>query len=174
MEFILGSQSALKIRAAKLALEQAGFAGRLHTTNASSRVSAQPLGWAETLLGAKNRARSAQLERPEAYGVGIENGLRLTSSGWVDWAIVVVLAPDQEESVIASEEIVFPRRIVARALACGITAGEVLSQECGASPNDPHLFLTGGKKSRSDLLVSAILSASQKLFAKTEKHDESI
>jgi len=64
--------------------------------SAPSGVSDQPMGDAETLQGALNRARYIRDHVPNAdYWVGIEGGAAEDDSGMIVFAWVVVLSPDK-------------------------------------------------------------------------------
>ena len=75
---VVGSENPSKLQAVRLGFE-AVFPDKdfqFLCVNADSDVSAQPMGDAETVTGAQNRARNARVTQPEAdYWVGLEGGL---------------------------------------------------------------------------------------------------
>jgi non-canonical (house-cleaning) NTP pyrophosphatase len=105
---VLGSGSAIKIEATEAALTHLLAAGIIHfaaVVDAVSGVRPQPVGQAETLQGARNRAHSAAAARHDtnpamavSYAIGIENGMWEEQAGdpttLVDAAFVVCLVLD--------------------------------------------------------------------------------
>lgn len=74
---IVGSKNPVKLDCTNEAFSQA-FATEflVNGVNAASQVSEQPIGDAETLLGAINRVKNAKMAFPEAdYWIGIEGGI---------------------------------------------------------------------------------------------------
>ncbi len=161
MEFALSSTSILKANGVQAALDILHYGPLDHTTESDSGVPPQPKE-DEIETGARNRALAAHRKFPNAFAIGIENGLRRTPFNTVDVAVVVVIAPDGSESVAESEAVVFPAHIVDEARRRGfdkVTAGQVLAENVGSRHDDPHLYLTGGRKSRSVFITEAVIKA---------------
>lgn len=74
----VGSTNGPKLEAVRMALDSYVAAGadlRVEAAAVASGVSEQPIGFAEILLGARNRARAAAAIGPCDLAVGIEDGL---------------------------------------------------------------------------------------------------
>lgn len=90
----VGSNNPVKVEAARLAFEAVWpeFAWQARGVKVASQVAAQPMSDEESITGARNRARGALAELPEAlFGVGLEGGLQQTSGWWFDAGWVVVI-----------------------------------------------------------------------------------
>src|SRR5699024_8303302 len=63
----------------------------VHTASAPSDISAQPIGYNETLLGAMNRAKYLREVSPEMYGVGLEAGVMYVENNLVlySWGVLI-------------------------------------------------------------------------------------
>ena len=156
----LGSQSAIKIAAAKAAFEHHTVQGY----DVPSGVKPQPIGKDETRRGALNRARAAlkhaaASKQHATWGVGIENGMwhptgDITSNpddgGWVDGACIVAVRLDEATGEVVktfwSDTIEIPK-LSERPFPKG-PAGE------WSQLKDPHLQLTG--TSRTTILSKAL------------------
>lgn len=162
MLIILGSTSPLKEEAVKVACMSLDLIAAITNVVVASQVSAQPVGWEETLTGARNRARGAHAHAPGALALGIENGIRWNENHWEDFAIIVAIRPDGQEFIFKSAVLPFPTNMVEIAATRGFvttTVGQVLAEHFGSNPNDPHSFLTHGLRSRVSILAEAIASA---------------
>jgi non-canonical (house-cleaning) NTP pyrophosphatase len=157
MKIILASKSEQKIRGLMIAVDELGINADLSTITAVSGVHEQPEG-DETLLGARNRAMAARTALPDAYAIGIENGLQKTA----DIAVVVIIAPDGKETIAESAPVFFPGEIIEEARRRGfdkVTAGKVLSEQCGSPHDDPQSYLTNGQINRAAMIAEAIKKA---------------
>jgi len=132
-----------------------------------SLVSEQPIGFDETVRGAKNRlaALMGQLgESPDVdVVVAIENGIMKALGGdeevWVDIAVVVLTELGTgAESLATSAGVQFPAEHVGTWAEGGAegTVGEVIAEALGCNKQDPHAALTRAAFSRSKLLEHAI------------------
>lgn len=90
---IVGSKNPVKIYSTEDAFTLAFNQGfHINGVNTYSQVSDQPMGDAETLLGAKNRAIGASKIFPEGdYWVGIEGGLDTDEQGMFAFAWIYIL-----------------------------------------------------------------------------------
>ena len=160
-KIILGSKSELKRRAVEHALQVASIDAVVECVDAESRVPNQPVG-DEAFLGARYRATSARDTDPTAYVLGIESGIfwddNDTFSSWQDRAVIVLIAPDGSITEKTSEQVHIPIEIVEKARETGYakTVGQILADEHGCSHDDPHGFLTQGKKTRRNILTKAL------------------
>ena len=161
MEFALGSKSILKGVGVQGALDELRYGPLDHMIETESGVPKQPEG-EQILNGARNRALAVHREFPNAFAIAVENGLRRTEFNTVDVAVVVIIAPDGSESIAESEAVPFPAHVVDEARRRGfdnVTAGQVLSESAGSRHDDPHLYLTGGKRSRSVFIKETVVRA---------------
>ena len=164
--FVLGSKSPQKFLALCLAAEQLPLLNPetlIECIDAASGVNPQPFGREETIRGARNRAMAAAVYHPGRIAIGIENGLFEVEDGFSDVGIVVVKMADLEV-VAETEGVIFPRPVVKEAMRRGfdqVTAGQILAEihngEC--DPQDPHRFLTNGRKPRIKILSATIYAA---------------
>ena len=95
---VVASRNPVKVGATMRGFERMFPESRLDLQMVSvpSGVSDQPIGDRETLLGATQRARNAQLESPEAdCWVGIEGGIEDSDRGMMAFAWVVVISSGQ-------------------------------------------------------------------------------
>ncbi len=175
MTVVLGSASVLKLNALKNALAIVGWTDDVQALATKSGVPEQPVGREEIAKGAMNRATAAHLKVPEAYAVGVENGLReaggvqcaplgteVPSLPWYDMAYIVVIKPDGTKSIVPSAYVEVPLWAVQEAQALGFdttTVGSVLAKRHNIPADDPHTFLTSGHLSRHQILVEALVNA---------------
>ena len=169
----VASTAAQKLGAAERALggETTGF-------ECPSLVPDQPVGFDETLRGAKNRLASllGQLgEAPEVdLVVSIESGLIKSLVGeeetWIDVAVVLVREMSTgAESVATSAGVRVPTEYVGTWAEAGGegTVGEMIAEELGGDKHDPHGALTKGAFARSALLEHAIRVAASTMRVPT-------
>ncbi len=159
----IGSQSRIKIEAVKTALRRMGFvaaAVEIRTLDVPSGVPVQPEGLEQTVKGARRRARTMKESLPDAYAIGIENGIRREDDGAKDWAVVVVVAPDGREFIAHSEALHLPASAVSEARRRGFaktTVGQILAERLGGASDDPHSTLVG--RPREEFLAAAVETA---------------
>jgi inosine/xanthosine triphosphatase len=96
---IVASKNPVKINSVKEGFhkmfpqEEFSFVG----ISVPSHVQDQPMNNEETLIGAKNRAKNAQKEQPQAnYFVGIEGGIEKTLHGMEVFAWIVIISKEKE------------------------------------------------------------------------------
>ena len=83
-----------------------------------------------------------------------------------DTAIIVILTKDGREIILTSAGLPIPKLYVEKAKALGFdktTVGSVIASEMGGDPDDPHTILTGGKVSRIQVLIDALVTALSQL-----------
>jgi inosine/xanthosine triphosphatase len=127
--------------------------------NVLSGVPDQPIGWDETALGARNRARAALEVSGAVYGVGLEGGFVENADGAWLLSIAAVANADGKEGLACGGWLQLPRRVAAR-----VRAGEELSAvidglagERGTKTRGGAIgFLTRGRFSRSQMWAGAL------------------
>lgn len=77
-----------------------------------SGVSKQPLTDAESISGARNRAKQALQKIKANYGVGIEGGIQAVGDLWFDCGWFVIVNQKGEEGVAASAKIPVPEKMM--------------------------------------------------------------
>ncbi|AFZ68219.1 inosine/xanthosine triphosphatase [Deinococcus peraridilitoris] len=119
-----------------------------------SGVPEQPIGFQETLQGARNRAQAAVLQPGAVWGVGLEGGVEFDdkSRGWLFGMVAVAHAGRVTYSRSASLEL--PPRVTLRVRA-GEELGPVMNELSGVQDNNRKTgaigFLTGGLLERADV-----------------------
>ncbi len=156
IDLVLGSTSTLKLNALLKARDTFGWTCKVHVCKTDSGVSNQPVGFAETAKGARNRAMAAKLLHPNALAVGIENGIRLKSGGpsWEDWALIYFIT-DVGDYMVGSAPVDVPEWAV-QERGDG-TVGDAIAARHTTPVDDPHRFLTNGARGRLDFLVDALV-----------------
>jgi inosine/xanthosine triphosphatase len=100
IRLVVASRNPVKVEAARLGFADLFGEGALADVQgieAPSGVPDQPMGEAETLAGALNRARYARQAQPEAdYWVGIEGGVARGEMGLEVFAWIAVLGQGRE------------------------------------------------------------------------------
>jgi inosine/xanthosine triphosphatase len=143
----LGSLNPVKVSAARMALERAGFDFALQGVAAPSGVAEQPIGLEEIARGARQRALNARAALDAAWGVGMEGGVEFDSAGdaWLFSVVAIVTA--ERESLARGGQLLLPPRVAAR-LRAGDELGPVMDELLGISNIKQGLgavgYLTGG------------------------------
>lgn len=170
-QVVVASHNPVKISAAR-----EGFSGMFPSRAFSftglsvpSGVAEQPMTDAETLLGARNRARNAREAKPEAdYWVGIEGGVDDSGDAMETFAWVVVLgkpesAAEPERMGRARTAAFFQPEEVARLVRSGMELGPADDQVFGSENSKQHSgsigLLTGDLINRSSYYVPAVIGA---------------
>lgn len=157
--FSIGSTSPVKQRALVAALHGLELRHTVNTVEANSRVNCQPVGIAETVLGASNRASAAREVFPHSFAIGVESGIIRRHGTTIDVAYVVVMTPDHRTVIGHSTGITFPEQYVVEAERqgfCNTSVGRVIAAKLGGSHSDPHAILTKGRLTRQRVLEHAI------------------
>jgi inosine/xanthosine triphosphatase len=119
---IVGSTNPVKIAAVRAVLARVAPQAEVGGVAVASGVPDQPWGDAETIAGARTRARRALESSGAQLAVGLEGGVVREADGRVRtcaWAVIV--APDGREGVGGSLAMPLPHGVVAR-----LDAGEEL------------------------------------------------
>ncbi|KAH6607316.1 hypothetical protein Trco_003629 [Trichoderma cornu-damae] len=168
---VVASRNPVKISAAR-----EGFGGMFPRQgfsftgiNVPSGVADQPMTDAETLRGARNRARNARDAEPQAdYWVGIEGGVDDGGDAMETFAWVVVLGKaagtDRPERMGRARTAAFYQpEEVARLVRSGTELGPAGDQVFGSDNSRQHSgsigLLTGGLINRSEYYVPAVIAA---------------
>jgi inosine/xanthosine triphosphatase len=143
----VGSLNPVKISAARLALERAGFEFTLQGVAVPSGVAEQPIGLEEMVRGARRRALNARTALRAAWGVGMEGGVEFDSAG-AAWLLgMVAIVTTERESLARGGQLLLPPRVAAR-LRAGDELGPVMDELLGTSNIKQGLgavgYLTGG------------------------------
>lgn len=119
-----------------------------------SGVPEQPIGFQETLQGARNRAVAALRQPGATWGIGLEGGVEFADEGrgWLFGVVAVAHAGRLTYSRSASLEL--PPSVTARVRA-GEELGPVMNELSGVAHNNRKTgaigFLTGGLQERADI-----------------------
>lgn len=161
IRIVVGSKSPIKIEAVKAAANALGLEAEVVGIETASGVPSQPFGQQQTLNGALARALSAQATDPEAYGIGIENGLIVEGPMMTDVAIVAVLTPAIDLVWLRSEAVPVPGDLARESWNSGQTktAGALEAERSGCDPADPHRVWSDGRTDRMTILTAAVREA---------------
>lgn len=160
MKLLVCSLSDLKQGAVLDAAKRLGFSSPDIQPHApTSGVPNQPLGDAQIILGALQRAGSGKAGH---YVVALENGVTARGSSFVDLAYVVVVAPSGHTIVRSSRSVPVPSELVekTRSSAQKITCGQLeAARTPGCDHENPHVVWSGGTTNRSSLMAEAVEEA---------------
>ena len=160
----VGSTNPVKVTAARN-----GFAAVWPETGWSviscevaSGVSEQPMSNAETILGARNRARRAREQHNVTYGVGIESGLCQIEGAWFSTGWVVVVDASGTEGISSSLIRPVPARIMALVHE-GLELGHANDVAFGVQNSKQHTgmigLLSNNVLTREGVFRDALISA---------------
>ena len=159
----LGSTSPAKRAAVEQVAARLFACWHLETIDVPSKVPGQPQGDEETARGAWERARQAEEGTRADYGIGIESGVAEGPFGRlyvVSWAAVV--DPAGRLGIGGAERFPLPEAVAERVRA-GEELGRIVRSLADEETLQPGLgavgALTGGRRSRIDLLAIAVLHA---------------
>ncbi len=164
MKIVIGSTNPVKIEAVRLAFEKVwpektwGVTG----VNVPSGVSVQPMSDAESIVGARNRAKSAQNKLDTDYGVGIEGGIEKIGEHWFDCGWIVVIDKNGQEGIGSSLRLMVPPSMV-QSIQAGKELGDVIDEVFGrknARQAEGHFgLMTKGAVTRTSGYVDGIIAA---------------
>ena len=158
----VGSLNPVKIGAARLALERAGFDFALQGVAVPSGVAEQPVGLDEIVRGARQRALHARAALGAAWGVGMEGGVEFDVGGdaWLFSVVAIVTA--ERDSLARGGQLLLPPRVAAR-LRAGAELGPVMDELLGTSNIKHGLgavgMLTGGLITREAAFYDCVSRA---------------
>lgn len=162
MRVAVGSENPVKLSAAETAFaELAGSA--VESVAVESGVSEQPVGRAETVSGAENRARAAVAAGPYDLGVGIEGGVEERDPPGGCYLIMWAAITDGDRVEFgAGPSIRLPESIADR-IRDGAELGPVLDERLGtdgiAENEGAAGVLTGNAVDRREALRTAVAGA---------------
>jgi inosine/xanthosine triphosphatase len=128
----VGSKNPAKLEGVKMAFKR--FRGaRFVAVDTSSVTMAQPIGLEDTVRGATERARSAQLESSSDFGVGVEAGVVLLSPGhFVNLQVASVVDSSGYTSLGCSSGFPLPPAFVSRLMKEGLELDRYAHEITGA------------------------------------------
>ena len=169
IKIILGSGSAVKFDAVSAACRSCFNQTHYDLSGDSVRSgqAEQPIGLSAMYNGALARAKGAAKVHSDAIAIGIENGITvsLDENVFIDLAVIVVLTRTRK-IVTTSQGIEIPGEFVDKTEKRGFgktTVGQIIAEELGGDPADPHKTLLEGKSSREKILEEAVLLALNQL-----------
>ncbi len=135
-----------------------------------SGVPDQPIGWAQTVLGARNRAAAALAHPGALYGVGLEGGFVDNDDGAWLVSIAAVEHASGRTGLACGGWLQLPPKVAAR-----VRAGEELSrvmddvaaQRVTQTTGGAIGVLTAGRYTRSQMWTGALELALAPITAKT-------
>jgi len=155
----VGSGNPVKRRAVERVLD----ADAIESVPVPSGVSEQPVGRAETIAGAENRAAAVLGEGAYDLGVGIEGGVARVDGADGLFLVMWAVADDGERvGRGAGPSLALPDRIAARIDAgeeLGPVMDDVLDTEGVARRGGAAGALTDGRVERADALATAVAGA---------------
>jgi inosine/xanthosine triphosphatase len=161
---VVASQNPVKIEATRQGFRQmfAHQSYRFAGVAVASGVADQPLSRAETLAGARNRARNAQAAMPSAhYSVGIEGGVEAVDDQLEVFAWVVVQSAMAQGR--AQTGVFYLPQEVARRVRDGMELGHaddaVFGRENSKQQSGSIGILTDDVLTRTDYYVQAVIMA---------------
>ena len=159
---VVGSESALKLRAVGSALETLNIQSReIIGCKAESGIPKQPRSKQIMKWGATNRAEHAQRLHPNAeLYFGVENGLIQEIEDWYSPACIVVLVGSDDTPYVSfSSFFPIPEWIVREVLAHNTELGHIVQKLADGGEKDPMSWLSKGAISREKILSQAIQCA---------------
>jgi inosine/xanthosine triphosphatase len=126
----VGSTNPVKIAAVRAVLDRSGSTARVEGVAVASGVSEQPVGDAETIRGATQRARAALEATGADLAVGLEGGVVEESGTMRTCAWASVVASDGRVGVGGSLAMALPTRVAALVRA-GVELGHAMDRVTG-------------------------------------------
>ena len=127
---VVGSTNPVKVAAVRAVLVRAGCSASVEGRAVASGVRDQPVGDAETIQGATQRARAALDAAAADLGVGLEGGVVDDGSRMMTCAWAVVVGRDGRVGVGGSLAMPLPDRVAAL-VRSGIELGHAMDQVSG-------------------------------------------
>ena len=164
-QITVASLNPVKLRAAQQAFQQIFPALGFDVSGVAvpSGVPDQPLSLAETMRGARNRARNARAARPDAdYWVGIEGGIEDTPLGMSCFARVHILGRDGREGLGQTAVFYLPREVAAlvrAGLELGHADDRVFGRDNSKQANGAIGILTDDAVDREAYYIHAVIMA---------------
>lgn len=121
MKVAVGSLNPVKVTAVTTILTRMWPDAEIIAIDVPTGVSEMPMSDAETITGARNRARAARAQIDADFGVGLEGGVHPAAAGLLLQGWVVVVDRNGREGIGGAARLPLPAHISAR-----IHAGEEL------------------------------------------------
>lgn len=164
IQIVVASGNPVKLESARRGVAALyGEAIEVRGVEVDSGVAAQPIGTAETLLGALNRARAARAAHPEAdFAFGIEGGVEPLDGELLTMAWVVVIDRAGKIGKARSGSFVLPKEVTAlihEGLELGDADDRVFGKSGSKRKNGSVGLLTGDAITRADFYTPAVTLA---------------
>ena len=139
MKIAVGSKNPVKVAAVRTMVTLTWPNAEVVALDVPSGVSAMPMSDAETLTGAKNRARAALTTAKADLGFGLEGGVNQEPFGLVLMGWVVVVDGNGRTGIGGAARLPLPEHIAQR-----VVAGEELGDVMDDMLNDENIKQKGG------------------------------
>ncbi len=161
---VVGSTNPTKVNSTKEAFEAVWPDETFEVTGVrvKSGVSEQPMSEAETIRGAKNRARVAMLQHPADYAVGLEGGLWKINGDWFESGWIAVLDAAGNFGLGSTPVIEMPPRLLKEIQAgkeLGVVIDEITGEQDLSKRGGFFGLMTNGKLDRTAALKDGVLFA---------------
>ena len=173
MNIAIGTTSELKVRALRNAVSRLGIDAEVIPHKTDSKVSSQPFGYDEIILGATNRATQCKNELDADISIAVESGLVQLGEQYFDIACVCAISKDDRKSFAYSSGYFVPEWMVKEIKESNVELGYMTQKLSGDVDKDPLKYFSHGAIKREELLSQAILLALAKLFNE-EKYTQAL
>ena len=164
MKIAIGTTSELKVRSLKEALYRFDIETEVISLKTDSKVSNQPFGYDETILGAKNRVKQCQEEINPDIAIAVESGLVEIQGNYFDIACVYAVSKSGVESMSFSAGSLTPQWIIDEIKEKNTEFGFITQRISGGEEKDPQKYFSNGVIKRNELISQAIVLALSKLL----------
>lgn len=162
MKIAVGSINPVKIAAVGDIVARKWLHAEVIALDVPSGVSAMPLSDAETLTGAKNRARAALTAAQADLGIGLEGGVNQEQSGLMLMGWVVVVDGNGRTGIGGAARLPLPEHIALRVLKgeeLGDVMDDILNAENIKQKGGAVGALTAGLVMRQDTFAIGVAYA---------------
>lgn len=159
---VVGSENDAKVRPVRDVFETVAPSVKVVGVSVPSGVRDQPIGFEETLLGARNRARSAALLEGATWGVGLEGGVEFDAEGRCWLFGVVCVVHEGREATARSASLRLPGSVgdrVRRGEELGPVMDELVGEVGVKTRGGAVGHFTSGLLTRSDVWRQALILA---------------
>ncbi|MEI6843228.1 MAG: inosine/xanthosine triphosphatase [bacterium] len=163
MKIAIGTTSELKVRALKSAMGRLSIDAEVIQIKTDSKVSSQPFGYEEMIIGATNRATQCKNEINSDISIAVESGLVEIGENYFDIACVCAISKDGNKSFAYSAGYLVPEWMIKEIKEDGTELGFITQRLSGDSDKDPLKYFSGSIIKREELLSEAIILALIKL-----------
>ncbi|MFA7216672.1 MAG: inosine/xanthosine triphosphatase [Candidatus Paceibacterota bacterium] len=166
MKIVLGTNSELKVRALKSALDKLDIEAEVISRKAESNVSDQPFGYEEMIKGAKNRVENLFKDLDADIYVSIESGLVSIEGMYFDIACVYSKNKEGVDSTSFSSGYFIPEWMIDKIKTEKTELGFITQELSGDTDKDPIKYFSKGALKREELIYQAVLISLLKIFNK--------